>query len=200
MIHKLLQKHLGALGIDPEIGPQSKEEWQRLLSKMNTTYSEQEQHRYLLNRSLEISSREMRVRWQNLQLLEEQWRSLGECTPDMIMMVDLYGRITFVNRGRNHQSKESLIGKDILSLYPPVQRDWLFEIFESAKLDRALKCVELQEEEGTGGRWYTIRVNPVVRVGSIIGIVVVETDITDVRKVVIETYVEALNSFRHATY
>ncbi len=197
-MHKLLQKQLEMLGIDLDIGPQNKEDWQKFLTKINNIYSEHEQHRYLMNRSLEISSREMRDRWNALHLLEEQWRSLAECSPDLIMMVDLYGKITFVNRARNKHSKESLIGTDVLTLYPPEQREWLQEIFESAKFERAMKCVEIQEEETIGGRWYTIRVNPVVKSGAIVGIVVVETDITEVRKVVIETYVEALNTISQA--
>src|SRR5690606_8531990 len=82
---------------------------------------EADQERYLLERSLRISGEEMQERWLALRDMEERWRSLGECVPDLILMVDTHGRIHFANRGRISQDKSELIGSDFLSLYIPTE-------------------------------------------------------------------------------
>jgi PAS domain S-box-containing protein len=200
MIHSLLSKQLRALNIGLEDGPKNKETWQKLLSKISIIYLEQEQQRYLMNRSIEISSREMRERWDALHLLEEQWRSLSECAPDLIIMVDNEGTIVFVNRCRYDVGKDELIGRKVTSLYPEKRRCELEQIFSLVKSERTMKCVEIVDVENAEKHWSTIRVNPVIKSEEVIGILVVETDITEVRKIIVETYTEVLNSFREALF
>jgi PAS domain S-box-containing protein len=194
-MHKLLQKQLNTLGIDAELGPESQENWERLLDKISNAYADHDQHRYLTNRALEISSREMRARWHTLKLLEEQWRSLGECSPDLIMMVDIYGTITFANRSKDDFSKEKLVGKNLFSLYPLEYGHCLEKLFKSLQRERTIGSVEIQEQSENGDRWYTLRVSPILKSEEIVGVVVVETDVTQVRKFAIETWIEALNSY-----
>lgn len=58
-LHRLLQRQLKKTGLDSNKLPESNELWQTFLEIINTTYQEQDQDRYLNERSLEISSREM---------------------------------------------------------------------------------------------------------------------------------------------
>lgn len=58
-IHHLLARQLRRIRLDPDNPPQTTSEWQEFLSKIDKTYQESDQERYLLERSMEISSREL---------------------------------------------------------------------------------------------------------------------------------------------
>ncbi|MEZ4297196.1 MAG: ATP-binding protein [Polyangiaceae bacterium] len=58
MLHPLFSRQLARLGIDPE-KPPSPEVWAKLLTRISLAYTEADEARYLLERSLEMSSREM---------------------------------------------------------------------------------------------------------------------------------------------
>lgn len=66
MIHRLLQRQLKALSLD-ETSPPDLKAWRELLRRISCAYSESDQERYLLERSLVISSREMQERWEALE-------------------------------------------------------------------------------------------------------------------------------------
>lgn len=57
--HALLKRQLKKLSLDPETPPDLKT-WQAFLTRVNDAYQEEEKGRYLLERSLKISSEEMR--------------------------------------------------------------------------------------------------------------------------------------------
>jgi PAS domain S-box-containing protein len=72
--HFLLRRQLKKLGIDPDNGPATAEQWARFLERVDRAYTEADNERYLLERSQEISSREM----QELYLhIEESQRIAG---------------------------------------------------------------------------------------------------------------------------
>lgn len=58
-IHKLLQRQLRRSKIDPNQKPESTEQWITFLNHINNTYIEADQERYMHERSIAISSREM---------------------------------------------------------------------------------------------------------------------------------------------
>jgi len=58
MLHPLFSRQLARLGIDTKTPP-SAEDWARLLGRISLAYAEADDARYLLERSLEMSSREM---------------------------------------------------------------------------------------------------------------------------------------------
>jgi len=72
MTNKLLLKQLKRLDLTTEQLPASHKEWQLLLERVSETYDLAEQDRYLLERSLEISSREMSERLQQNKELTSQ--------------------------------------------------------------------------------------------------------------------------------
>lgn len=55
----LLQRQLKRLGLDPSGPPPTAEQWAQFLERVGRAYTEADQERYLLERSQEISSREM---------------------------------------------------------------------------------------------------------------------------------------------
>jgi len=59
-LHHLISKQLKRANLEEnDIHPDKRLEWNDFLSRISRTYSDQEQERYLLERSMEISSREM---------------------------------------------------------------------------------------------------------------------------------------------
>ena len=93
-IHHLLLRQLKRLGVDPAGAPPSPLQWQQILDRVDRAYTEADQERYLLERSQEISSREMQGLYANL---EEAQRIAG------------LGNWSFDRReGRGHWSKECL--------------------------------------------------------------------------------------------
>lgn len=59
-IHRLLQRQLNKFNIKPDELPQDMEKWMEFILNINKTYFENDQDRYLLERSIDISSKEMR--------------------------------------------------------------------------------------------------------------------------------------------
>ncbi len=71
MHHRMLQRQLQKLGLDPNERPATDEAWQALLDRISRAYDDSDQGRYLLERSLAISSREMQELYDNLQKASE---------------------------------------------------------------------------------------------------------------------------------
>lgn len=57
---RLLLRQLKHVGLSPDAPPANQQDWQDFLSRVNQAYSDKNHTNYLLERSLEISSREMR--------------------------------------------------------------------------------------------------------------------------------------------
>src|SRR5580692_534433 len=84
MIHKLLARQLRLLSLDPDLLPTDISQWRTFIDRVNKVYNDNDQERYLLERSLQISSKEMMERWQTLDLEKaktlqaEKFATLGE--------------------------------------------------------------------------------------------------------------------------
>lgn len=72
MLHPLLKRQLKKAGLDEDVAP-FQEQWSEFLQRVNRAYSEADQERYLLERSLTISSGEMQELSQQLQLSETRY-------------------------------------------------------------------------------------------------------------------------------
>lgn len=70
MIHHVLRRQLRKLGLSPE-HPPSPEQWGQLIDRISQAYTDSDQERYLLERSLTISSEEMQTLYQQLQHASE---------------------------------------------------------------------------------------------------------------------------------
>ncbi|MGE3973548.1 MAG: sensor histidine kinase [Bdellovibrionales bacterium] len=68
MIHKLLARQLKLLSLEQGSLPAEISKWQDFLERVNKVYLDCDQERYLLERALNISSKEMQERWQALDL------------------------------------------------------------------------------------------------------------------------------------
>ena len=70
-LHRLLVRQLRRLGISEPGAPPGPEAWQQLLKTVSRTYASAEEDRYLLERSLDLSSNEMQALYENLRQASE---------------------------------------------------------------------------------------------------------------------------------
>jgi len=192
MKNRLLARQLKVLGLSPDSVPHSIVEWRSFLTRIEKAYEENERNHYLLERSLEISSKEMQCRWDELKQFERQWRSLGECLPDVVIMVDATGRIIFSNRGMNGIQPESLIGQELYACYGADTANGIKikQCVERAVSESIACSVEIEMLDKSGSRrFFSVRVNPIQRAEQPAQLVFVQTDITETRT--IEAAIEA---------
>lgn len=105
-MHKILLRQLGRLGIDPQRGPADSQSWQDFLERVEKTYEQSDHDIYILERSIDVSSREMQALYRTLQehsdsqLAQERNRlhavihSLG----DGLCWLDAQGAILLANQ------------------------------------------------------------------------------------------------------
>jgi len=88
--------------------------------------------------------RELDERTNTLRVSEEHWRSLFEASPDAIFIEDLEGNVLQVNPAAcalHNMTREELIGKNVLDLVPPDQREEVANSFQGWA-DRSLHRYE----------------------------------------------------------
>jgi two-component system cell cycle sensor histidine kinase/response regulator CckA len=97
MTHQLLQRQLKKSGLSGA-SPPCQEDWTKFLSVIDKSYADADQDRYLLERSLAISSQEMQELYENLkQASEEKYRSIFEGVQDAIIVGSPGGKIIDAN-------------------------------------------------------------------------------------------------------
>lgn len=69
-MHPLLERQLRRLGLSPDTLPTSPEAWEALLARVDRAYAEADDAQYLLQRSLELWTEEVRVRDEHRDLAE----------------------------------------------------------------------------------------------------------------------------------
>ena len=70
-MHRVLERQLRKIGISADRAPTA-EQWKKLLERVDLAYTEADQDRYTVERSLELSSTEMRKRFTTLRETQEQ--------------------------------------------------------------------------------------------------------------------------------
>ena len=105
MVHRLLERQLRKLGLDPSQGPAT-DLWAEFLEQISQTYIDADEDRYLMERSLTVSSREMQSLYETvrassesriaqergkLRESEERYRKLVETAPEVIITLSTDG-------------------------------------------------------------------------------------------------------------
>ncbi|MPZ24166.1 MAG: EAL domain-containing protein [Dehalococcoidia bacterium] len=194
-MHPLLQRQLKRFGIDEGALPAAGDPWAQLLERISRSYLEADQDRYLLERSLAISSQEMQELYERLDgekrsleaLSAETGHALLNTSSDMALLLDVEGRILDINnvgtqllRLSAHASgvphTRDLVGASLFDLMSPevagVARDRHAEVVSSG---RAIRFEELVDD-----RWLDSSIYPVMdSAGSVVRVVALTRDITD---------------------
>ena len=125
-LHSVLVRQLRRLGIDPARGAEPVQ-LEALLERVSRTYDASDQDRYLLERSFEISSREMADLYEELAHSSEtalthqrdQLRGILDSAAEGIITIDAAGRIELFNRAAENMfgwSAHNIDGSDFREL------------------------------------------------------------------------------------
>ncbi len=129
--HHLLERQLKSLGLDGTTSAPNPEQWRLFLQRIERSYAQADQDRFLLERSLTTSSREMKELYESLRKSSEsrlkaqrdRYRSLVQASPEVIFSLAVAdGSFTSLNpafESLTGWSCESWIGKPFISLSHP---------------------------------------------------------------------------------
>jgi PAS domain S-box-containing protein len=137
MTNRLLQRQLKKLKIDVDQAPDIKE-WRAFLEGVKRSYEEADNDRYLLERSLAISSREMQELYENLKhSSEERYKVIFEGVQDAIFVETPEGEIINCNSRACEMfgyDREQLLSKNVFDLAPPELTDLIRTSLKQTKL------------------------------------------------------------------
>jgi PAS domain S-box-containing protein len=133
VFHRLVKRQLKNLKLDPEVSP-SLEAWQRFLERVSQTYVEAERDKYLLERSLTISSREMQDLYEHLRQSSEtrlaqehdKLQAVVSAVGDGLCALDQAGQLIFINPAGEQLlgwSEAELVGRPLLDMIEAVEPD-----------------------------------------------------------------------------
>jgi diguanylate cyclase (GGDEF)-like protein/PAS domain S-box-containing protein len=159
-MHRVLQRQLRKLGIDPDTGPSRPQQWRQFVQRVGQSYEQGDQDRYILERSLAISSQEMQALYQTLKessetsLAKERdelraaknyLQALYNASPDMIFLYGPDGRLVDVNE--NVLQAYGFNREDILQVNPIdlMGEGYTLEMAQE-KIRRALEGEQLEFE------------------------------------------------------
>lgn len=128
--HNLLLRQLKKLGLSEDYIPSDLISWQNFISHIDTTYQEADQDRYLLERSMEISSRELRELYDNLQQAQETAKLGIWCYDPSTDTFSWSKELTILTNIDSHQVNFSL--NDFLKLVAKDQRASYEQLFRDA--------------------------------------------------------------------
>ncbi len=183
MLHPLLLRQLKKAGIDPDRADPS---LVHLLDRVSSAYRETDQDRYLLERSVQISSDEMRQLHEQIAKERDTLSTIMYSIPIGIYAVDLEGRIIHTN-----PAARDLLGVENDDCIKNTPIDELIELYQSDAvinipiyllplilLGKEFNAENIQMKRGQRLMPVSISVNPVRAKSELVGAVVVLTDIT----------------------
>ena len=155
-LHATLKRQLKRIGVD-ENTPPSVEAWQALLARINTAYQGADQERYLLERSISISSHEMQKLYENLKhssasaINQEKEKLLSVLTSlaDSVLEIDCFGHILFLNTAAEKALAPwqiSPIGQNILT-YIKLHLTDNESVLDSQHMTQWLSCGEQRRDD-----------------------------------------------------
>ena len=132
---------------------------------------------------LEAACKRLELTDQALRASEENWRSLTENAPDIIVTADREGTVLFVNHTLPGLTPDQVVGTSVYDYVPPEHHDTLKTNFERVFRTGEAGTYELVGIGPHGATaWYRSRIGPIERDGNTVGVTVVTRDITEEKK------------------
>lgn len=161
-MHRLLARQLRKLGLNSGVPDQ--ESWEQFKELVAETYDSADKDRYILERSLEISSEEMTALYQRQKSsYEARLHAILHAMPDVTFLFDEDGRYLEVMSGVQENlalPKEELKGKLIHDVFPADIADYFVETIRRSIDTGGLVVIEYSMDLGGAARWFEGRVLP----------------------------------------
>ena len=111
---------------------------------------------------------------------KDQWRSMAEAAPGLILTVDRRGVILFTNR--RPPGEGQTVGASVFRIAPSSQEPLLRELLERTIAKGEAASRELRLDTPAGPVWWLVRMGPVRQDGLVVAAVVMATDVTEMRR------------------
>lgn|GEM_PF-6484449 len=98
--HSILRRQLRRLSLSADATPEDLETWRKFLTRVNGCYQQSDEDRYLIERSLELSSQEMREMYQELERRSNSELARRSAHQDAVMRALEDGLCTLSIHGR----------------------------------------------------------------------------------------------------
>ncbi|MCP5141754.1 MAG: response regulator [Gammaproteobacteria bacterium] len=151
-LHSTLARQLRRLRLDPDHPPADAEQWRTFLQRVGAAYADGRQDVYLLQRSLEVSSREMQALYAKLEASAEsrvaaERDHLGaiiNAFSDGFCHLDLDGRVVTIN-----PAAEQILGADTIGqpLLPSIEFHEQGEMLAAGQLLARLRGNEILRDD-----------------------------------------------------
>ena len=163
-MHRLLQRVLKKNGLGIDETP-SREGWKAFLEKMDEIFRNNDEDRYLLERSLEISSREMEELLEaSRESFQQRITALTKVIPDLIFYVDEEGRyLDIISQGREEMlylPKGKIVGRTMEEIFPREYASKFMEATRKAIETGRLTVITYDMAGSSGKRFYEARIMP----------------------------------------
>ncbi len=198
-MQKILDRQLRSLALSAAEPPDAAQ-WAAFLERVRRTYTEFQQDRYTIERSLELTSREMLALNASLREASARQRAAHErlqavvgALSDGLGALNADGTLALLNTAGEQllgAGSEELLGSHVLHRFELHVRegDHLWPAEEPELLVRLARGDALRDEQGTmktaDGRLVPVDVvlNPVVENGAVVGAVLLFRDVSEQRK------------------
>lgn len=143
------------------------------------------------NARLEAEMAERQRAYEALQKSEEDWRSLVENAPDIIIHVDRTGTIQFINRVVEGFEAQDVIGASMYDYIEPHEHERVRGYHEHVFNTGEPVTFEIEGQGPRGGSaWYRSRIGPIRRDGEVVAVTVITTDITERKQAEVQLQAE----------
>ncbi len=180
-MHRLLHRQLRRF-LAREDPP---DELRKLLEAVSDAYSQADDDRRLLERSLELTSQELLQRNRDLradidarQRAEEQTRAILAGLPDLLLVLSPAGMLLEVHAPRPSflpGDASALVGRQLAEVLPPEAHDALAPAVRRVALSRELQRLELRLGQGNDARYYEARLT-VSAAGDVVALIRDQTE------------------------
>ncbi len=162
-MHRLLKRQLRKMGLSLD-HPPDKVQWKQLLENISQNYQQADDDRYLLERSLQISSDEMQALFRTQKASTEgRFQALLNAIPDLVFMLDEQGKYIEIIAGDETDlflPLSELKNKYLHDIMPRSEADMFLGMISRAINDNTLQLTKYQMQVQSGARVFEGRVVP----------------------------------------
>lgn len=188
-MNRLLSRQLKKLKLSQD-SPPDESQWRKFVELVRLSYDEADQHRYTLERSLNISSEEMHALYKKQKTsYEARLFSILDAIPDLIFLLDEDGKYLEIMSGNSDNlkmDKDALQDKYLHDVLPVEQADRFLLVIRNAIERDALQTVDYDMQVKSGLRYFNGRAMPThLEINGRRTVVFIAVDVTEKRQAAI---------------